>query len=385
MRKSVKAHNLLQLIDKKKFNKLCQKWEMDKGVRKFSTWNHVSTLIISNILRLDSLREVELVLGVPKSTLSDANSNRCSGFYDELCELALSSLKALIKSRKVRSAIDNLLAVDASTCGVHGSLASDWRWKSRSSQGNKASVGFHSVFNVSSAVIEDFRVTPGKAMETTVARQFNVIPNSTYIFDRAYRQLTHWWNIVNNGSHFVTRLVGGSPSRDKHKKEILNRSNGKVGVLFDGKYHPSRTAFNGNPNVPRDIRFRHIIYRDPESKKVFDFVTSNTRVSAQKVADIYKKRWSVELLFKWLKGHLHISYISSRNKNSVKVNLATAVLIQILTRLRMQKLGTRCTPWECLREVRTHLLRNTIDIELQERNLLRATPRQCSKGSSCGF
>lgn len=379
MKNSVKARELLQLIDKKKFSDLCHKWDMDKGVRKLTTWNHVCGLLVAYLLKLDSLREVEQVLGIPKSTLSDANCRRCSGFYEELCQVILTSLKHQIRDRKIKKAIGSLLSLDASVCSVHGSLASNWAWKAKSSDGNKASVGFHAVLNVNMELIEDFRVEPNKIVEGSVARQFELVRGSIYIFDRGYRQLGFWWKIIEQGSDFVTRMTD-SRNRRSLREKIIQSSKGKAGVLFDGEFYPSKTALSQNPEVPKKTRFRHIVYRDPVSGKVFDFITSNFKLLAQEIADIYKKRWSVELLFRWLKGHLNIRYIPSRNKNSVKVQLAVAVLLQILIRFYLLKNQiTDISSWDLLRSIRTEVLKKAASLVVKGGNPCKPTAQRTFK------
>jgi IS4 transposase len=102
-------------------------------------------------------------------------------------------------------------------------------------------------------------------------------------------------------------------------------------VLYDGVYRPCLGVLNKLSCGDRSrAKFRYIVYRDPGTKKVFYFVTSDREASAQSIADIYKKRWAVELVFRWLKGHLNIRYLAPKNKNAIKIQIAMAVLLQLL-------------------------------------------------------
>ena len=96
---------------------------------------------------------------------------------------------------------------------------------------------------------------------------------------------------------------------------------------------------------------------DPETKKVFDFVTSDRQISAQEIADTYKRRWAVELLFRWFKGHLNIRYLPAKKPNSVKTQLAIAVLLQLLLQLKKITTKYQGTLWQLLRKIRTTLQR----------------------------
>lgn len=347
---------LIQLIDRNKFDSLCEKWGMDYRIRTFSTWQQTECLLLSYILRLGSLREIEEVLGIARSTFSDANQNRPAAFFQDLCKVVLEQIKNRTRDRKLRRAIRTLIAIDCTESHVHGSLSRLLPWRRRRATGNKATVRLHAAFDIEGEWIEEFKVTPCRKHENPVAKRFKISSPNTYIFDRAYDDLDFWYMIAVAGAHFVTRLKT-FPKLLEHTKVILKRSEGKDGVLWEGIWKPSYACLRLHPNVPKNISFRHIIYRDPEAKRLFHFVTSDRKRSAQKIADIYKKRWAVELLFRWLKGHLNIRYFATKNPNAVKIQMMVAVLVQLLIRLLSLKVKFEGTLWECLRELRSQLAR----------------------------
>ena len=88
------------------------------------------------------------------------------------------------------------------------------------------------------------------------------------------------------------------------------------------------------PSQKKNIELRHVIYRDPTTQKIFHFVCSDLKITARAIADIYRKRWAVELLFRWLKGHLDIRRLPTKTKNAVRTMLAAAVLFQLLLQLK---------------------------------------------------
>lgn len=180
-----------------------------------------------------------------------------------------------------------------------------------------------------------------------------------YVFDRAYKDISFWWKIIQGGSHFVTRLsdhVGYRYERNKTVKEAGDKDR----VLWEGNWQPSKTTLKLHPEVPPDFTARRILYRDPETKKLFDFITSDFDSPAQAIADTYKKRWAVELLFRWLKGHLGIRYFALKNPNAIRIQLAIAVLVQLLVQLHRIEERYKGTLWECLRELRMNLVRQAL-------------------------
>ena len=129
MKKNGKRSCILQLIDRKKFDQLVLKWEMDKWVRDFKSWELVCALVTAMTMRLDSYREVEQTLGIAHSTFGDAMVNRCHGFFEELCDLILLQIRARTSDRKIKKAIRQILAIDSTECRVHGSLFSQPGWQ----------------------------------------------------------------------------------------------------------------------------------------------------------------------------------------------------------------------------------------------------------------
>lgn len=188
----------------------------------------------------------------------------------------------------------------------------------------------------------------------------------TYVFDRAYIDWTYWSDIEAAEAFFVSRLKN-SGTRLAYVHQTIDGFTDEsiTGVLYDGLWKPSATAKFRGEKRNKNISFRHIVYRDPETKKVFDFVTNHRdkeKVSAQTVANIYRKRWQVELLFRWLKGHLGIRRFYSRNKKAIQIHLMFSILIQLLIKLAGTINNSNSqTQWELLREIRSVVFKELLD------------------------
>lgn len=351
MAKHLRDCSLFQLIDRNSFDALVAKHQMDKGVRSLSTWEFTCALVTCLTLRLTSFREVEEALQIPKSTFGDALDTRFHGFFQDLCDLVLKEIQGRTQNRRVTGAIREIMAIDSTECQVHGGLFALPGWQPKHSVGHKAGCKLHVVFNVNGEWIDDFKITGARKHDSPVSLQLRLLPGKTYVFDRAYNDVEFWLNIIDAGSHFVTRLKECSRTR-KIQIKVLKESENQDGVLWDGFYVPSAPQFHVHKERLEVTQLRHIIYRDPVSKKVFHFVTSDLKASAKAIAAIYKKRWAVELLFRWLKGHLDIRYLAVKNANSVKTQLAIAVLVQLLLQLKKLVTAYSGTLWELLRKIR---------------------------------
>lgn len=144
-----KGTPLFQLIPAKEFRELCDRYQINKGVRKLTTQKQVWALVMAFLFKLESLREIELTLGIPHSTLSDANANRESQFFEELCRLVLWKIYARLRGRKIKQAVRTILALDSTKCWVHGSLSKLEKWKTKSCSkiNGKASTKLHVIWN----------------------------------------------------------------------------------------------------------------------------------------------------------------------------------------------------------------------------------------------
>ncbi|WP_297979728.1 DUF4372 domain-containing protein [uncultured Capnocytophaga sp.] len=83
------------LLDKDKILKISQELEGERYIKKFDIWHHLNSMLYATIIRLDSLREIEIAMTaesrklrhlglttVPKrSTLADANEKRPEGIF----------------------------------------------------------------------------------------------------------------------------------------------------------------------------------------------------------------------------------------------------------------------------------------------------------------
>jgi len=346
--------SLFQLIDRKSFDELVIKHGMDKGVRSFFTWEFTCALLTCMTLRLGSYRDIEESLGIPRSTFGDALDLRFHGFFQDLCDLVLQDIRGRTQDRKVKRAIREILAIDSSEFQVHGSIFSLPGWKQKQTKGHKAGCKLHTIFNVDGGWIDDFKITGIRKHDSPVSLQLRLAPNKIYVFDRAYNDMSFWLKIVSVGSHFVTRLKDCETLR-KLQIKIMRGKRDQHGVLHDGFHQPSAVLMSRHREDLEDTQLRHVVYRDPETKKIFHFVTSDFRLSAKTIAAIYKRRWAVELLFRWLKGHLDIRYLAVKTANAVKSQLSVAVLLQLL--LQLKKITTEFTGtlWSLLRSIRSTL------------------------------
>lgn len=67
-----------------------------------------------------------------------------------------------------------------------------------------------------------------------------------------------------------------------------------------------------------------------DSREEICFVTNYLNADAYDIATIYKQRWEIEIFFKFLKQHLNLNHLLSRNQNGIKVMIYMTMILAIL-------------------------------------------------------
>lgn len=79
------------------------------------------------------------------------------------------------------------------------------------------------------------------------------------------------------------------------------------------------------------LRLLHI-YKEDENK-VIEVITNQLDWQARTIADLYKKRWNIEIFFKLLKQNLQIKTFIGTSENAVKSQIYVALICYLLMQL----------------------------------------------------
>jgi hypothetical protein len=102
-----------------------------------------------------------------------------------------------------------------------------------------------------------------------------------------------------------------------------------------------------------------IKYYDKEQKRDFIFITNNFDLKAEEIALLYKKRWEIELFFKWMKQHFKIKSFWGTTLNAVKIQMYCAIIAYCLVAIVGNKLKVNRSIYEILQILSISLLDKT--------------------------
>jgi len=79
-----------------------------------------------------------------------------------------------------------------------------------------------------------------------------------------------------------------------------------------------------------DTPFRLIIAESKLDGKKYWFLTNDFGLSAKEIAQAYRRRWDIEVFFRFLKQELNVSHLVSLNKNGIQVMLYMTLIVAML-------------------------------------------------------
>ena len=356
---------LFQFIPRHRFDKAVENNGSDHYCKHFTAWRQFLTCLYAQITGKDSLREIcdglltnqsrLYHLGmepVARSTLSDAMNRRAPSVFGELFNELLARCEKLAPGHGFRFH-NPLFAIDSTTIAVSLN-AYDWaRYRT-----NKGAVKLHTQLNLSGNLPCFVVMSNGKMSDIQAARKwFRIEPDSIYTYDKGYCDYAWFKEIDGKGAFFVTRL------RRNARLKVVGQHlepNEKLGVVADEMVEPElpniREAYPGI--------LRRVVFHDAEGGRDFVFLTNNFRLAAATIAAIYKRRWQIELFFKWIKQNLRIKTFLGTSENAVMAQI-WAALVHFLLVAYIKFLGrVKISMAEITARLREHLMGRSHLMEL---------------------
>jgi transposase len=127
------------------------------------------------------------------------------------------------------------------------------------------------------------------------------------------------------------------------------------------------TVFYSNRHYPDTLR--RIRIKDADGNTLV-FLTNNSSLPAQSIAELYRCCWQIELFFKWIKQHLRIKSFFGTSENAVKTQIWITVSVYVLVAIIKKRLNLGASLYEMLQ-----ILSLTMFERTQLGQLLARTPQ----------
>jgi hypothetical protein len=263
---------------------------------------------------------------IARSTLADANETRDWRIFGDFAQVLIKRAQDLHLGENFGVDLGQAAyALDSTTIDLCLSLFPWAKFRK-----TKAGIKLHTLLDLRGNIPSVVIVTPAKVHDVNILDQLAFEPGAFYVMDRGYLDYQRLYGIHQASAFFVTRTKRNSQFR-RRRSNPVDRT---TGVRSD------HVVVLTGPSVSKEYPavMRRIRYVDPDTGKRLAFLTNNFTLPAISIALLYKKRWQVELFFKWIKQHLRIKAFYGISDNAVKTQIWIAISTYILVTIIKKEL-----------------------------------------------
>jgi len=372
---------LIKLIPKDLVARHISECQSDRYYKKFSTWHHLTTMLFACYGHCDSLREVvtgmkalggrlqsaDMRFFPARSTFSEANGRRNSEVFERIYFSLKNHWDNFLPDSRLR---EQIYLMDSTTIKLFQEIFKG-SGLSKLNGRRKGGLKVHMAVRSDQSVPSVVHITQAACNDVTFAKYVCLPSGSTIIMDRGYRDYKQYNLWTQNGVRWITRMRPHSFIVKHHSFKVLQVEKQK-GIKKD-----ERIQMGFPQKRISKVPARQITYTDPITKKKFEFITNDFQSTPSTIAQLYKKRWSIELLFKRLKQNMPLQYFLGDNQNAIKIQIWCALIADLLLQIVLKQVKRKWAFSNFVSIVRLHLF-NYLNIysflENPERAMINSMP-----------
>ena len=311
-----------------------------------------------------SLFNFSVDMKVTRSSISTRLSTINLDFFEQAYDLIYHELSALYTEKEIRDMY--LVRIDSSMVAETCNKLKEGFTVGRKAEGkedDRKQIKYTMAYDGFAAKLAEVLSEPTylsedkampKVLEGLIRKDKN--HQNLYVLDRGLTALDNYKKVSLSDAVFIGRI--NTNRRMKVVRSLMtdetNRDLGKLELTDDVIVH----LYNkGNNEDPQEFRVLKARFKAPtntarkspkganrkKTEQDVYFITNVTnepgklQLSAQEIAEAYRRRWDIEVFYRFLKQELSFSHFLSTSDNGIKVilymTLITAMLIMIYKRL----------------------------------------------------
>jgi hypothetical protein len=331
---------LLDFLPKYEFDKCVTRYRGNFRARRLPAYEHFLILAFAQLTWRESLRDIETCLTAlgPKlyhagirqpparSTLADANEQRDWRIFADFAQVLIQQAARLYADEPFRFELQAAAyALDATTIDLCLSL---FPWATFKQY--KAGIKLHTLLTLQGNFPTVIIITAANVDERKIFDQMIWQAGAFYVMDRGYVDFARLHRLHQCAAFFVIR----ARKNFRHVRRYSRPVDKTTGLRFDQTVQTAGV----DTQFAYPAALRRIGYRDPQTGRIFVFLTNNFTVPALTVVRLYQGRWQIELFFKWLKQHLRIKAFYGTSPNAVRSQIWSAIAVYLLVAILKKQL-----------------------------------------------
>lgn len=314
------------------FARCARVYPMLRDTPALSAYDHFVAMVFAQLTHRESLRDIEACLAARRSVLyhsgirgevkrcnlAYANEHRDQQVFAEVAAVLMRRARRLYADQPAELELDgDLFALDASVIDLSMALFPWARW-----QGTQAAVKIDVLLDLKGDIPAFVSVHEADCHEVASLDEIPVYSGSYYVFDRAYVDYLRLHRLHLADAFFVTR----AKTTMRYYVVASHNVDKTIGLRCDQTIRLN--SIKGRKSYPAALR--RVSYVDPESGQRFVFLSNRFDLPALMIALIYRRRWAIELFFRWIKQHLRLRGFYSNSYNGVRIQVWTALCAHLL-------------------------------------------------------
>jgi len=333
---------LLSLLPKSILHSCIQAHTSDRYYKKFKSHDHLVSMLYACFQKCTSLREVTTGLMachyklnhlglryIPRrSTLADANQHRSSDFFNECYHrLYHHYFKSLPDSCYNMKIENRLFLIDSTTISLFSEVMKGAGTRTVDGK-KKGGAKAHLLVKASEDVPRFVLITHAAKSDKEILPHIQLPKGAIVVFDKGYNNYKQFDRWSQESVTWVTRItkLAYQEFMGDRKVDAAEQENG---ILSDQVIRLGRPS-NGDT---MKTKVRKIQFHDKQYQRDFTFITNNLRMKASTIAQLYKRRWQIELLFKRLKQSYPLRYFLGESENAIKIQIWCALITDLLIKI----------------------------------------------------
>lgn len=309
--------------------------------RGLSVYDHFLALCFAQLTYRESLRDLTTCLNarpallyhlgfrgrITRTNLAYANKRRSWGLFATVAQALMRQARRLYQQDVLPVDLpEAAFALDASLIHLSARL---FPWAAAATR-NPTAIKLHLLLALRGNLPAWAACTAAPLAEVKMLDQLPVEPGCFYVLDRGYLDFRRLRLLAQQQAYFVVRARRGLGwvVRRSHKVD-LTTSVRRDQIIRLTNPHSHRLY----PETLRRVRVW-----DAVQQKSLVLLTNHFQIPAQTVAQLYRRRWQIELFFKWIKQHLCLRGFLGKTPNAVQCQLWSAICVYLLVAILKKEL-----------------------------------------------
>jgi hypothetical protein len=334
---------IIDLIPINIINSAVAKFNTDKHCRTYKTYDQFVAMLFGQLNNCLTLRDISLGLGInsifisdmgleqnpAKSTMSDSHKKRDWRVFEDIFFQTIGYYGNVFKNSPTYKAIDEIKdksvkLIDSTTISVCLRM---FNWaKFRTAKGG---IKIHTCLDEAKMIPTMVNITEAKTHDRNGVNDFVFPENTIIVEDRGYYDFKLFKMRHTNKNFFVTRIKENAVYEIVEELDLTDEDGDHILIDEVIKFSSAKAIEAGLDQIP--IR-RIAIYKEDDDKTIV-VISNNLEWSASTIAELYKRRWKIEIFFKALKQNLQIKTFIGTSANACKSQIYIALIAYYLLEL----------------------------------------------------